>query len=122
MNLKELREEILPSLAKAVRFSLLNNLNMHTSIGGKFAELYVASELWEHSPKFGQQRLNTRVENPGSCDIILATTDKKLEVKWAMFHHREDDVFVKRCCGIPFWGWGFSKGKQFIDGKLTIAF
>ncbi|MEM2146953.1 MAG: hypothetical protein QW279_16440 [Candidatus Jordarchaeaceae archaeon] len=28
-----------------------SNENIHTSVGAKFAELYVASELWNHEPE-----------------------------------------------------------------------
>lgn len=118
MDLVELQRDILPSLEKVIKFSFSNGLNIHTSVGAKFAELYVASELWEHEPKLGKQRLDTAVRNPRSCDIILAKTEKKLEVKWSMFHHGTNDPFARRCGGIPFWGWGFSKGKQFKDKKF----
>jgi len=56
MDLDELQNVILPGLKNAIRFSLLNDLNIHTPIGGKFAELYVASKLWKYEPKLGQQR------------------------------------------------------------------
>jgi hypothetical protein len=119
MDLMELQRVILPGLEKAIKFSLLNNLNIHTSVGAKFAELYVASELWEHEPKLGQQRGKIKeVKHPASCDVVLAKTGKKLEVKWAVFHYIESDPFVKRSSEIPFWGCGFSGGKQFKDKKF----
>jgi len=121
MDLAELQRNILPSLERVIKFSFLNGLNVHTLVGAKFAELYVASELWKHEPRLGQQRWNTKVERPGSCDIVLAKTGKKLEVKWAMLHHSQNDSFVKRCNGIPFWGWGFSSGKQFKDKKFDYC-
>ncbi|MEN3062214.1 MAG: hypothetical protein ABC595_03815 [Candidatus Methanosuratincola petrocarbonis] len=120
MDLVELQNDILPCLEKSIKFSFLNGLNIHTPIGGKFAELYVASELWKFEPKLGQQRGSVGVSRPGSCDIVLAKTRKKLEVKWAMCHHGQDDPFFNKC-RIPFWGWGFSSGKQFKDKKFDYC-
>lgn len=118
----ELRRSILPSLEKVIRFSILNRLNIHSSIGAKFAELYVASELWEHEPKLGKQRGDVKgIEHPASCDIVLARTGRKLEVKWAMFHHDPKDSYLKGSGGIPYWGWGFSSGKQFKDKKFDYC-
>lgn len=114
-------KEVLDCLEGAIRFSLLNNLGVHTSLGAKFAELYVAYELWEHKPLFGEMRRIARVPHPTSCDIILERTGKKLEVKWAMYHYRPDDPFVRRCGGIPFWGWQFGKGKQFLNKKFDYC-
>ncbi|MEM0314100.1 MAG: hypothetical protein QXQ41_06105 [Candidatus Bathyarchaeia archaeon] len=51
----------------------------------------------------------------------MAETKKKLEVKWGMLHYREDDPFIKGSQGIPFWGWGFSSGKQFINKKFDYC-
>lgn len=121
MDFVELQRDVLPCLEKAIKFSLSNGLNIHTPVGAKFAELYVAFELWKHEPKLGRQREIGGVEHPASCDIVLAKTRKKLEVKWAMLHHRLDDPYVKRCSGIPFWGWGFSSGKQFRDRKFDYC-
>jgi hypothetical protein len=47
--------------------------------------------------------------------------ERKLAVKWAMFHPNPNDPFVKRTGGIPFWGWGFSIGKQFKDKKFDYC-
>lgn len=119
MDINKLRNEILPCLERAIIFSLSNSLNIHTSIGGKYAELFVATELWKHKPKLAGERKKVKgVTNPGSCDIVLDKTKKKLEVKWGILHHREDDPFIKGSQGIPFWGWGFSKGKQFTNEKF----
>ncbi|MCW4047343.1 MAG: hypothetical protein NWE99_07255 [Candidatus Bathyarchaeota archaeon] len=119
MNIEKLRNDILPSLEKVIKFSLLNDLNIHTPVGGKFAELLVAADLWKHEPKLGRHRGEIKgVQRPGSCDVVLAKTEKKLEVKWAMCHYRQNDPFVKRCDAVPFWGWGFSGGKQFTDKKF----
>lgn len=88
MNEKELRKDILPSLEKVIKFSFLNKLNIHTPVGGKFAELLVAADLWRHKPKLGQNRGKVKgVKWPGSCDVVLEKTKKKLEVKWAMCHY-----------------------------------
>lgn len=35
MNFEELRSEILPRLEKIIEFSLINNLDLHTSVGGR---------------------------------------------------------------------------------------
>jgi len=122
MDINKLRNEILPCLEQAIMFSFSNNLNLHTSIGGKYAELFVAAELWRHKPKLAGERKKVKdVRNPGSCDIVLAETKKKLEVKWGMLHYREDDPFIKGSQGIPFWGWGFSSGKQFINQKFDYC-
>ena len=117
----ELRN-VLCMLGKAIKFSLLNGLNLHVPIGGKFAELYVASELWKHKPKLGQQRhVVVGVKHPASCDIVLEKTKKKVEVKWSALHHSGNDPFAKRDANIPFWGWGFSTGKQFLDKKFDYC-
>jgi hypothetical protein len=107
-------------LADVIRFSLSNDLGIHVAIGGKFAELYVAYELWKHKPKLGQQRLEVKeVKNPKSCDIVLEATKKKLEVKWSVLHH--NDQFTKECDNKPFCGWGFSTGKQFLEKKFDFC-
>ena len=108
-------------MERAIRYSFSNNLNLHTSIGGKYAELFVASELWRHGPRLAGERGKVRgVKNPRGCDIVLAGTGRRLEVKWAMLHHRGDDPFF-RGSGIPFWGWGFSSGKQFIERRFDYC-
>lgn len=122
MDIDRLRNEILPCLEQAIIFSFSNNLNLHTSIGGKYAELFVAAELWKHKPKLAGERKKVKdVRNPESCDIVLAETKKKLEVKWGMLHYREDDPLIKGSQGTPFWGWGFSSGKQFINKKFDYC-
>ncbi|MBC7129595.1 hypothetical protein H5T51_00035, partial [Candidatus Bathyarchaeota archaeon] len=94
MDIDRLRNEILPCLEQAIIFSFSNNLNLHTAIGGKYAELFVAAELWEHEPKLAGERKKVKdVRNPESCDIVLDKTKKKLEVKWGMLHYRQDDPF-----------------------------
>ena len=114
--------EILPKLEEIIRFSLLNNPDLHTSFGGKYGELWVATKLWRHDPKLARERYTVKgLDRQGSCDIILAGSKKKLEVKWAMYHHRNDDPFMKRVEGIPFWGWGFSSGKQFVERKFDYC-
>jgi hypothetical protein len=122
MDANELKNKILPYLEHLIDFSFQNNLNLHTSIGGKYAELFVATELWEHEPKLAGEREKVKeVKNPKSCDIVLAKTKKKIEVKWGMLHHDKDDPFVKGSQGIPFWGWDFSGGKQFIDKRFDYC-
>jgi len=122
VNFLELKEEVLHALERVIRFSLKNNLNTHSSVGGKYGELWVASELWAHDPKLaGERRKIKGIRNPTSSDIVLAKTLKKVEVKWGMLHHRVDDGLVKRVQGVEFWGWGFSKGTQFLDGKFDYC-
>jgi len=112
LNETELNDA-LQKLADVIRFSLSNDLGIHVAIGGKFAELYVASELWKHKPKLGQQRQEVKeVKNPKSCDVVLEATKKKLEVKWSALHHIDNK---------PFWGWGFSSGKQFLEKKFDYC-
>lgn len=120
MNENELKR-VLNCMDKVVTFSLLNGLNVHTSVGGKYAELFVAHELLKHDPKLGQRRKEVEINRSGSCDVILAKTKKKLEVKWAVLHYDPKDPFVKGAQGIPYWGWGFSMGKQFIDRKFDYC-
>ncbi|MEM3385695.1 MAG: hypothetical protein QXE78_09230 [Nitrososphaeria archaeon] len=45
MDKEELKNEILSPLEKVIKFSLKNNLSLHTSFGGRYAELWVAYEL-----------------------------------------------------------------------------
>jgi len=111
---------VLRKLGEVIRLSLEKGSNLHTTIGGKFAELYVASKLWKQKPKLGQQRPEVKeVKNPKSCDIVLEATKKKLEVKWSALHH--NDQFAKECDNKPFWGWGFSTGKQFLEKKFDYC-
>jgi len=123
MNVEALANEVLPCLERIIQFSLINNLNVHTSIGGKYGELWVASELWRYKPRLAKERYDVKgVEKRGSCDIILEKTSKKLEVKWGMLHHRKNDEFVKKVReGVPYWGLGFSGGTQFTKGKFDYC-
>ena len=121
MNRDELRKEILPSLEKVIRFSLLNKLNLHSSIGGKYGELFVVNELWKHDPRIGHSRYDVKdIKNPASSDICLERTRIRLEIKWAMLHHREQDYFFKNA-RFPFWGWGFGMGNQFLKRKFDYC-
>lgn len=105
-----------------MKFSLKNNLGLHTSFGGKYAELWVTYELWPHEPKVGHERCTVKdIENPYSCDVVLAKTKKKLEIKWGMLHYRSDDPYMKGANGILFWNWGFSTGKQFMEKKFDYC-
>ncbi|MEM4204295.1 MAG: hypothetical protein QXS54_09535 [Candidatus Methanomethylicaceae archaeon] len=117
---KDKLEEILGYMDKLIVYSLSHGLNLHTAIGGKYGEVYVSLGLWKYKPNIGSNRGNVEgVSNPKSCDIVLDMTKKKLEVKWGMLHY--DDDFAKRCDGIPYWGWGFSKGRQFLDRKFDYC-
>lgn len=122
MNEEELRHEMLPCLEKLIRFSLLNDLNVHSPLGGKYGELLVVSNLWAHRPKIASQRDAVKgVKRPRGCDIVLESTRKRIEVKWAMLHHRPTDWVMKMVDGIPFWGWGFSGGSQFKESKFDYC-
>lgn len=122
MDKAELKNVILSCMERVIKFSLLHNLNIHSPIGGKYGELFVAYNLWSHEPKLGSERYKVEdVTKPGSSDIILANTKKRIEVKWGILHHRPEDPVVKRAEGIPFWGWGFSKGNQFKEGKFDYC-
>ncbi|MEM3539102.1 MAG: hypothetical protein QXM29_04945, partial [Nitrososphaerales archaeon] len=79
-------------------------------------------ELWKHEPKLAGERERIKeVKNPKSCDLVLVKTKKKIEVKWGMLHYSKDDPFVKGSQGIPFWGWNFSSGKQFINNRFDYC-
>lgn len=106
------------SLEKVICISFSNNWNVHSAIGGKYGELFAACELWKWDPQIGNLRKEIRgLERPTSADIVLLGTRKKIEVKWGMLHHKPDDFYFKSRGGVPYWGWGFSSGKQFKDGK-----
>lgn len=80
---------------------------------------------------FRRGRLGPSVGNRGRlCEIVDrflqkgATSPekrarKKVEVKWAVYHF--EDNFTRSTEGIPFWGWGFSMGKQFIERKFDYC-
>ena len=92
----EIKEKILPYLDYIGSFSIKNNLNIHTSIGSRYAELYAFVELSRFDPLIGIERLrvSNKIERPRSADIILAKTLKKIEVKWSVYHYK--DEFMKR--------------------------
>jgi len=120
MNSNSLYEFLL-DLEQIIMFSIENGLNVHTSVSGKFGELWVAYHLWDFKPKLARSRSQVKeVKNPNSCDIVLCSTKKKLEVKWSKYHGEGDDL-LKKTGGISCWGWGFSKGTQFIDKKFDYC-
>lgn len=122
MDKDKLKCEILPRLERVIKFSLINNLNIHSSLGGKYGELFVAYNLWSHEPKLARERYEVKdVKKPGSCDIVLAKTKKRIEVKWSMLHHRLEDPVMRGFEEISFWGWGFSKGTQFKKDKFDYC-
>lgn len=118
---KELLEDLLPKMEYLIQASLSNKLNVHTSLGGKYGELWVASQLIKNDPRLAHERGGIKIKNAKSSDILLANNNKRLEVKWGMNHSDKDDLFVKRAAGIPLWGWGFSKGKQFLEDKFDYC-
>ncbi|MEM3389784.1 MAG: hypothetical protein QW491_10300 [Thermoproteota archaeon] len=109
-------------MEKIVHISFANDWNIHSQIGSKYGELFVANELWEHEPKFGNLRKSLKgIEKPTSSDIVLSKTGKKIEVKWGMLHHRDGDYYFDSRGRIPYWGWGFSKGGQFSKNKFDYC-
>ena len=58
--------------------------------------------------------------NAKSADIVLAKTGSRLEVKWGVYHGPTDD-FTRRTKRIPYWGWGFSQGRQFKENKFDYC-
>lgn len=120
MIARENLKEMLECMERLIGYSLSNGLNLHTPVGGKYGEIFVASELWNHDPKLASHRSSVEgIQNPNSCDVVLGSTKKKLEVKLAMLH--QDDHYSEKCGGVPYWGWGFSNGEQFKDRKFDYC-
>lgn len=119
MDYKEL-SEYLPKIEDIIQYSIRNSLNVHSYLGGKYGELHVIKELWKHKPKIAHERTEVKIKNPKSCDIVLADSKKKLEIKWGKFHDEKDKMTLLTN-GIPFWGWGFSKGRQFLEKKFDYC-
>jgi len=73
-------------LREATEISLSNNWNIHSAVGGKYGEVFVANALGKHGPLIGNERKHLRKEirNPTSADVILSKTKKKVEVKWGI--------------------------------------
>ncbi|HKZ95103.1 MAG TPA: hypothetical protein VJ249_11075 [Candidatus Bathyarchaeia archaeon] len=110
-------------LRELVCMSFDKQWNIHSAIGSKYGELFVASELREHEPIIGKKRNELKgVSRPTSSDIVLYETQKKVEVKWGMLHHRDGDYYFDTRGKIPYWGWGFgSKGSQFKNSKFDYC-
>ncbi|MCX6653692.1 MAG: hypothetical protein NTY03_01080, partial [Candidatus Bathyarchaeota archaeon] len=101
--------------------SIKGGLNVHSYVGGKYGELWMASHLQAHEPLLASsRRKNVGVKNPSSCDIVLTDQKKKLEVKWGVYHGPKDPM-TNGCNNIPYWGWGFSMGKQLEPGKFDYC-
>lgn len=122
MEPRELKRA-LTQMEDLIKFSFRNNLNVHSSIGGKYGELYVAYELLPHGPLLGKHRDEARdIRNPRSADVFLRKTGKKIEVKWGMLHYQDDDYYFKTRGKTEFWGWGFGeKGSQFKKRKFDFC-
>ena len=109
-------------LEELIRVSFDKGWNVHSVVGSKYGELFVASELWKHEPIFGAKRAEVKgIKQPRSSDIILFETKKKIEVKWSMLRYRDNDYYYRERGGIPHWGWGFSSGKQFLNNKFDYC-
>lgn len=64
--------------------------NVHSTVGSKYGELFVASQLWNHEPIIGKNRKDFKsIPRPTSSDIILGKTQMKIEVKWGMLRARK---------------------------------
>jgi len=84
-------------LERVIRISFSNNWNVHSPIGAKYGELFVANELWKHESKIGNLRKSLRnIPKPTSADIVLSKTQNKIEVKWGMLHHQPDDFLNRK--------------------------
>jgi len=108
-------EEAIELLDKVIRLSFANHWNVHSAVGGKYGELFVAKELWEHQPLIGKER------KIRGADVFLARTGKRIEAKWGMLHHEPDDYYFKVRGSVPYWGWGFSKGNQFLRNRFDYC-
>jgi hypothetical protein len=118
---RDVLDHILPKLEELIRISLENNLTLHSSLGGKYGEYWVASQLWSYGPRFGGNRSGTKgVKNPNSADIVLETGTKKIEVKWGRYWG-DGKIFEKWSNENPCWGWGFSKGRQFKEKRFNYC-
>ena len=119
MVTKELLDDLLPKMEYLIKASLAQKLNVHTSLGGKYGELWVASQLIDYEPRLAHERRDVTVKNSKSSDIVLKRNSVRLEVKHGMCHNK--DTFSKRAGNIPLWGWGFSQGKQFLRDKFDYC-
>jgi len=122
MDAQDLKE-VLTNMENAIKFSFRSNLNIHSSIGGKYGELYVASKLMPYEPLLAKRRDEARkLENPRSADMVLKKTSKKVEVKWGALHYKEDDYYFQTRGKAEYWGWGFGeKGTQFKKNKFDYC-
>jgi hypothetical protein len=112
----------LTNMEDAIKFSFENDLNLHSSIGGKYGELYVAYKLMTHDPLLAKRRNEAKgIRNPCSADMILKNTSKKVEVKWGALHHKEFDYYFRTRGRTEYWGWGFSLGTQFLKDKFDYC-
>ena len=107
--------EAIGLLERIIRLSFENSWNVHSAVGGKYGELLVAKELWDHEPQMGKKRKAL------GADIFLSKTQKRIEVKWGMLHWNADDHYFKDRGEIPFWGWGFSAGRQFLKDRFDYC-
>jgi hypothetical protein len=110
-------------LRELVCMSFDKQWNIHSAVGSKYGELFVASELWKHEPIIGKKRNELKgISRPTSSDIVLYKTQKKVEVKWGMLHHRDGDYYYDTRGKVPYWGWGFgSEGSQFKNRKFDYC-
>lgn len=115
-------KEAVKLLEKLVRISFDKGWKVHSVVGSKYGELFVAKELWKHELIFGDKRAEVKdIPQPRSSDIILYKTKRKIEVKWSMLRYRDNDYYYRERGNVPHWGWGFSSGKQFLDKKFDYC-
>lgn len=101
--------ESLNFLRRVIKNSFRHKWNVHSSVGGKYGELYVVNKLYKHGTGIGHQNKKRR-----SADIILKNK-KRIEVKWGMIHDEDNNTnLYNRYDFKNFWGWNFSQGTQFL--------
>lgn len=114
-------EDVFGKLRTLIKFSAKlskeNAFGLHSIVGGKFGELWVATRLWKHKPLIGDRRdrgVGFGVKRPRSADIVLPITKKKIEVKWGMV--QSDKKNEGR-----YWGWKIGKKCAFHYCVLLAA-
>lgn len=123
MNMEIAKSELAETINKLeelIKFSFNKKLNLHSTIGAKYGELYVAYQLYNHNPLLASWRTESESikRRKTSADIILDNYGKKIEVKWGALHHLDNDYYYEKAGKIEHWGWGFSQGNQFNEDSF----